>query len=435
MNAKDSIAGCGCCAPEADCCSAIPAEFARLRYYYGQRLGVVDLSDEQAYHAGKMRMHNRLLHGAGVVCGLRVDRFVFPQSAPPNTPTTVLRVHRGAAIDDCGREILVGADQCIDVNAWFQVHRAKPAMRDWELPGRFRLCVGLRFRECPSDPAPAPRDPCGCDGGGCEFGRVREGFQLELLAEADHALCYVERTPNLAGLEKAIAGLAGPGELLAPSPEVVLRAIHRVVAAPCADPPHDAWLCLACLQIDIDENGVVTDVVEVDNESDRRSLLPTFILQEGLLNQLGQGYGGGVRSGGPWISKTEFTGLGLNAGEMVLSVSLGSHGPSQTSTPLAEGSFHLDHVQVREFDATATPAWTPVPGTKAKYDGTSDPPVIRVDLGSSLKVDGRYRLVVVSPVEEPVVDERMRPLGPRPFVLEFRLVDDNGTLRAINAVF
>src|SRR5262245_51949706 len=111
--AKDPCAG-------EDGCVVAPAEFVRLRYYFGQRLGVVDLSDEQAYVVGKQRFHNARAHGAGVLCGLRAERYRFPQGAAATTPTTLLRVRRGAALDACGREIVVGWDQCIDVAAWWR---------------------------------------------------------------------------------------------------------------------------------------------------------------------------------------------------------------------------------------------------------------------------------------------------------------------------
>jgi hypothetical protein len=108
------------CAGQA--CLVSPAEFVRLRYFFGQRLNVVDLADEQSYFAGKQRFHNARAHGAGVLCGLTADRYVFPQGSPPATATTLLRVHRGAALDACGREIVVGWDQCIDVAAWYAQH-------------------------------------------------------------------------------------------------------------------------------------------------------------------------------------------------------------------------------------------------------------------------------------------------------------------------
>src|SRR3954469_24897464 len=111
-------------------CLVPPAEFVRLRYFFGQRLGVVDLADEQSYLVGKQRLHNLLGHGVGVLCGLRSTRYAFPQGAPPSLPTTLLRVSRGAALDGCGREIVVGWDQCIDVAAWLAQHAAAAKSAD-----------------------------------------------------------------------------------------------------------------------------------------------------------------------------------------------------------------------------------------------------------------------------------------------------------------
>ena len=92
---------CGC----GGGCGCVTSEFTRLRYAYGLRLGAVELSDEQSYLVGKHRFHNARCHGAGVLCGLKVDRFHFPQGS--TSPSTVLRVTRGAALDCCGREVLV----------------------------------------------------------------------------------------------------------------------------------------------------------------------------------------------------------------------------------------------------------------------------------------------------------------------------------------
>src|SRR5262249_18297732 len=166
---------------------ATPPEFVRLRYFFGQRLGVVDLTDEQAYVVGKQRFHNLRAHGAGVLCGLRAERFLFPAGVPPSTPTRVLLVRKGAALDGCGREIVVGWDQCIDVGAWFAKHLAtSDDLQHWFDPGaEHALWLAVCYRDCPSDPQPAPRDPCGCDPGGCELGRVREGFELKLLTKSE----------------------------------------------------------------------------------------------------------------------------------------------------------------------------------------------------------------------------------------------------------
>lgn len=52
-------------------CAHVP-EFKRLNYFYGQMLGAADFRAEQDYFREKMKLHNRCLHGYGVVCGLRV---------------------------------------------------------------------------------------------------------------------------------------------------------------------------------------------------------------------------------------------------------------------------------------------------------------------------------------------------------------------------
>ena len=44
--------------------------FERNRYFYGKLLTVRDFEVEQRYHCTKRALLNRLVHGAGVVCGL-----------------------------------------------------------------------------------------------------------------------------------------------------------------------------------------------------------------------------------------------------------------------------------------------------------------------------------------------------------------------------
>ena len=53
-------------------CAPVP-DFTRLKYFYGQMLGAQDFQREQDYFREKLKLHNRCLHGYGVVCGLRVQ--------------------------------------------------------------------------------------------------------------------------------------------------------------------------------------------------------------------------------------------------------------------------------------------------------------------------------------------------------------------------
>ena len=70
------------------------------RFFAGQLLTESELNTEQAYVIAKNRLHNRYLHGWGVVCGLEVvcacEGFVHVKS--------------GYAIDPCGNDIIVCKD-------------------------------------------------------------------------------------------------------------------------------------------------------------------------------------------------------------------------------------------------------------------------------------------------------------------------------------
>src|SRR5258705_10631612 len=67
-------------------CAAVPS-FDRLNYYYGQLLSAPHFLAEQAYFREKLKLHNRCLHGYGVVCGLEVTVESPPDPCyPPKEP-------------------------------------------------------------------------------------------------------------------------------------------------------------------------------------------------------------------------------------------------------------------------------------------------------------------------------------------------------------
>ncbi|NLW92099.1 MAG: hypothetical protein GXY34_10950 [Syntrophomonadaceae bacterium] len=71
----------------------------RNRFFYGKLLTVRDFEAEQRYVNDKRRMINRLLHGAGVVCGLQVIA----------VDEKTISLETGMALDYSGREIVVSA--------------------------------------------------------------------------------------------------------------------------------------------------------------------------------------------------------------------------------------------------------------------------------------------------------------------------------------
>ena len=93
--------------PECCCPACVGLEcMERTRYFSGQLLTEADLNNEQSYWLAKSRLHNRFLHGWGVVCGMHVvcgecDGWVT--------------VKPGYAIDPCGDDVIICADQPFNV--------------------------------------------------------------------------------------------------------------------------------------------------------------------------------------------------------------------------------------------------------------------------------------------------------------------------------
>jgi hypothetical protein len=72
----------------------------RMRAFEGMCLSDIDLRDEQAYHLWKRRLHNRHLHGSGVVFGLKPE-------AVQTADGDCIEITEGYAIDPEGMDIVV----------------------------------------------------------------------------------------------------------------------------------------------------------------------------------------------------------------------------------------------------------------------------------------------------------------------------------------
>jgi hypothetical protein len=436
---RDAAVHEGCCGGGCDCCG--PAEFVRLRYYFGQRLGVMELSEAQSYVVAKQRFHNLRLHGAGVVCGLTADRFVFPQNAPANTPATVLRVRRGAALDACGREVLAGSDQCIDVAAWFARHRTEADLKAWKGGEAHSLWVGLRYRECPSDPSPAPRDPCGCDAGGTQFGRVREGFELALLTDSELKAGTLGAVfPTSADILAALDAIGTAGG----APQRLEKALAGKVGQACPEGSCEGWLCLAKFDaILTDKNGtpVVTDISAPDNAiPERRSLLNTAALQELVADLASAAAGDGLTGAGPTLGALSFVpGQGGGPDTLRLEVHLISEGTPAVPTALAGGTVLPGYFKLMSFDTSAPPAtaaWKDITPPAADIHYVTTPaPAFTLALASGNLTAGAYRLTLVPPPEAPIVDMKVRPLRPSRPARAFQLKTVDGTLTLIETPF
>jgi len=79
--------------------------FKRNRYFFGKMMSEKDFQDEQDYFREKHKLHNRFLHGYGVVTGLEVSA--------SDDPPGMVRVEAGYAIDHMGNDVLLPEAQTV----------------------------------------------------------------------------------------------------------------------------------------------------------------------------------------------------------------------------------------------------------------------------------------------------------------------------------
>ncbi|HEV8345121.1 MAG TPA: hypothetical protein VGQ16_01040 [Vicinamibacterales bacterium] len=109
----------------------------RLHYYDQQFLVEADFTAEQRYHLDMRRRLSRVLHTFGIADGLEVAR----------TGTRQVTVRAGTAIDNTGRELVVEADQILDLSNLTN------------FPGSATVFVTIAYQEAQTDPSTATGAP------------------------------------------------------------------------------------------------------------------------------------------------------------------------------------------------------------------------------------------------------------------------------------
>jgi len=120
-------------------------QLERPHFFTGKLLIAEDLQREQDYHRNKVRLHNRFLHGWGVVAGLRVS---LDKGAVVVAP--------GLALDCAGNELVLPCEERISLST---------------LAGRRYLTI--RYIELPIGQMPSPR-------GEVEPSHFKEAVAVEL---------------------------------------------------------------------------------------------------------------------------------------------------------------------------------------------------------------------------------------------------------------
>jgi hypothetical protein len=162
-----------CVCEECETCDGLTC-LCRPRFYDGQLITAADFSRLDRYIVSKDRLHNRYLHGVGVVCGLEVV-------CSPCEDTVTVRP--GYALGPCGEDIVVCGDAKVDVAGLIRVQRgaapradcppySEPAKRSER--ARQQWILGICYDERLSRPVTSLKRAggrgCGCGGncgGGC----------------------------------------------------------------------------------------------------------------------------------------------------------------------------------------------------------------------------------------------------------------------------
>lgn len=283
----------------------------RNRYFYGKLLTVRDFEAEQNYMDSKRRLLNRVVQGAGVVCGLGVSA----------SDDTTLLIGSGMALDYLGREIVVETPL---------VRRVEMIEGQEKLKGKADAYLCLAYDETDIEPVNA----VGSDSEkSSQFNMTREGCRLYFSTDA----------PDYGGLLAAL-GKENVNVLYA-SPELTL--VLYAPSAVCAGDSFEAGVYVikndktppvhftlegesALVE---SENGRIRLAYNESAEESRSVVTATFQLRaQSLSNVAAQLFHGGAE----------------------LSVELGSHKYKNMLTPNVEIALcatraaYLDHVHKRD---------------------------------------------------------------------------------------
>jgi len=225
----------------------------RPRYFPRQLITPADMTLEQNYFRDKMRRHNRLLHGWGVVCGARVC--LVPSADESDAEPWKVAVHPGYILGPFGDEIVIDRERVIDLRTEGLISACgEPAgeasdpwcsdvfIRRHDDGREITLYVAVKYKEALARPVRVQPASCGCGDTQCEFSRFCDGYEIGVLNNCPESHKY----PPPVDFDALVTG-----ELL-----------------DCPECPNDPWVVLARVRLTSD--GVIQ---EIDNCSCRRIVI------------------------------------------------------------------------------------------------------------------------------------------------------------------
>lgn len=154
----------------------------RNRFFTGKYMTARDFSTDQHYFVNRNQLHNRLLHGWGIVYGLTVAHHPEPSCA-----NRWVIIKPGVALDCLGRELFWEEETAVKLpppmpigeDAEFRIDPTDEPPMD----GPFLLC--LQYEEREIEPVPALYAEDSCDMSHQESNRIREGTCLRMIRLTD----------------------------------------------------------------------------------------------------------------------------------------------------------------------------------------------------------------------------------------------------------
>jgi hypothetical protein len=188
-----------CCDECSESCVCESTVVCRPRYFPRQLITPEEMILEAQYFRHKIRNHNRMMHGWGVVCGAvvcRAPKCKQPESdqaqtSPDYEPWKVL-VEPGYILGPCGDEIIIQCNQTVDLRKQGGTsvsgdpcpEEVDPWCSDPETtPHERTLYVAVKYKEIMTRPIRVQPVGCGCDDMPCEYSRWCDGYEFGFLSE------------------------------------------------------------------------------------------------------------------------------------------------------------------------------------------------------------------------------------------------------------
>jgi hypothetical protein len=229
----------------------------RARYFPGQLITSGDLTQDQVYYRERRRLHNRFLHGWGIVCGLEVKK--NPLAGAPVNVT----VCPGYALSPQGDEIYLATEVQFDLAQCVQGQSAPcrspcgPVVLGTVDP-KSDFYIAVKCGECPTHPVRVAPLGCGCDDTACEYSRIRDSAEVSCLG----ALPTSYSTASDASAEDLCT---------------VLTTSKVIACPPCPDSP---WIVLAKVKLAADGKSIANLLGD-----DRRLIPGVAAIQEHIRRQ------------------------------------------------------------------------------------------------------------------------------------------------------